>query len=100
MGVGEKIDALEEFHPERIAGRILGMGDVVSLVEKAAKQDHRPGRSPEAMAKPRWPRARLILKTCLDQLGQMKKLGGMSGLMGMMPGMGKLKKQMAGANHR
>jgi signal recognition particle subunit SRP54 len=95
VGVGEKMDALEEFHPERVAGRILGMGDVVSLVEKAAAEIDQ--EKAQAMAK-KMAKGAFDLEDLSDQLGQMKKLGGMSGLMGMMPGMGKLKKQMAGAN--
>ena len=95
VGVGEKMDALEEFHPERVAGRILGMGDVVSLVEKAAQEIDQ--EKAQAIAK-KMAKGAFDLEDLSEQLGQMKKLGGMSGLMGMMPGMGKLKKQMAGAN--
>jgi len=94
MGVGEKMDALEDFHPARIANRILGMGDIVSLVEKAAAsldQDQALAMA-EKMRK-----GRFDLADLRDQLRQMEKLGGLSGLMGMMPGIGKMKDQMANA---
>ena len=95
LGVGEKMDALEEFFPSRVADRILGMGDIVGLVEKAAQNV-----SAEDAAK----MAKKLRKGVFDledlrtQLLQMKKMGGMNGLMGMMPGMGQMKKAMAGAN--
>ncbi|WP_319531555.1 signal recognition particle protein [uncultured Cohaesibacter sp.] len=95
MGVGEKADALEEFHPERIAGRILGMGDIVSLVEKAAETID---AEKAALAAEKLRKGKFDLEDLKDQLGQMAKLGGMSGIMGLMPGVGKLKKQMAAAN--
>jgi signal recognition particle subunit SRP54 len=96
IGTGEKMDALEEFHPERIADRILGMGDIVSLVEKAAEtidaekaaEDGKPDA--EGQVRPERPgRA----------ARQMQKMGGMGGMMGMMPGMGKMKKQIDGGRH-
>ncbi len=95
VGVGEKMDALEEFHPERVAGRILGMGDVVSLVEKAAEtiDEEKAAQIARKMAK-----GAFDLNDLADQLAQMQKLGGMSGLLGMMPGIGKLKKQISAAN--
>lgn len=94
IGTGEKMDALEEFHPKRIADRILGMGDIVSLVEKAAENiDHEKAA---AMAK-KMQEGKFDLDDLADQLRQMKKMGGMGGLMGMMPGMGKMKDQMASA---
>ncbi|MBL4785704.1 MAG: signal recognition particle protein [Cohaesibacteraceae bacterium] len=95
LGVGEKADALEDFHPERIAGRILGMGDIVSLVEKAAEtiDAQEAAKAAEKLRK-----GIFDLDDLRSQLGQMAKIGGMSGLMAMMPGMGKMKKQMAGAN--
>ena len=95
MGVGEKADALEEFHPERVAGRILGMGDIVSLVEKAAETID---AEKAAAAAEKLRKGKFDLEDLKDQLGQMAKLGGLGGIMGMMPGIGKLKKQMAGAN--
>jgi signal recognition particle subunit SRP54 len=94
LGVGEKLDALEPFHPERIAGRILGMGDVVSLVEKAAE-------TIEAEEAERL--AAKIRKNAFDlddlrqQLRQMRKMGGLQGIMGMLPGVGQIKKQMSEA---
>jgi signal recognition particle subunit SRP54 len=94
IGVGEKWDALEEFHPERIANRILGMGDIVSLVEKAAEtiDAEKAQKIADKMKK-----GAFDLDDLSDQLKQMEKLGGMGGLMGMMPGMGKMKAQMADA---
>ena len=95
VGVGEKIDQLEEFHAERVAGRILGMGDIVSLVEKAAETMER--EAAERQAK-RMMKGRFDMNDLRGQLEQMMKLGGMSGVMGMLPGMGKLTKQLEGAN--
>jgi signal recognition particle subunit SRP54 len=94
IGVGEKVDALEDFHPSRIANRILGMGDIVSLVEKAAETIDRD--KAQAMAE-RMAQGRFTLDDLADQLRQMQKLGGLGGLMGMMPGVGKAKDQMAAA---
>ncbi len=94
IGVGEKMDALEEFHPRRIADRILGMGDIVSLVEKAA--ENIDAEKAAAMAK-KMQAGKFDLNDLADQLRQMQKMGGMGGLMGMMPGMGKMKDQMAAA---
>ncbi len=95
MGTGEKIDGIEDFHPERIAGRILGMGDVVSLVERAAQDiDHDKARKiAERMRK-----GAFDLDDLAEQLRQLQKLGGMGGVMNMLPGMGKIKKQMEGAD--
>src|SRR5262247_2208748 len=83
VGVGEKWDALEDFHPQRIAGRILGMGDVVSLVEKAAQTiDLEKAQSiAEKLRK-----GAFDLEDLADQLQQMTQMGGMTGLMGMLPG--------------
>ena len=91
IGTGEKIDQLEDFHPGRIADRILGMGDVVSLVEKAAETIDQ--EKAEAMAK-RMQKGEFDLNDLSEQLEQMKKLGGMGGIMGMLPGIGKMKKQI------
>ena len=93
MGTGEKLDGLEDFHPDRIAGRILGMGDVVSLVERAALDiDHDKAKKiAERMRK-----GAFDLNDLADQLRQIEKLGGMGGIMNMLPGMGKVKKQMEG----
>jgi signal recognition particle subunit SRP54 len=95
VGTGEQIDALEDFHPVRIADRILGMGDIVSLVEKAAAtiDAERAQRVAEKMRK-----GAFDLADLREQLTQMQKIGGMSGLLGMMPGMAKMKNQLAGAN--
>lgn len=94
IATGEKMDALEEFHPKRIADRILGMGDIVSLVEKAA--EHIDAERAAAMAK-KMQAGKFDLNDLAEQIGQMKKMGGMGGIMGMMPGMGKMKDQMAAA---
>ena len=91
VGLGEKMDALEEFHAERIAGRILGMGDIVSLVEKA--QETIEAEQAERMMK-RFQKGQFNMNDLKAQLEQMIKMGGMEGIMGMMPGMGKYKKQM------
>lgn len=95
IGTGEKTDALEDFHPDRIAGRILGMGDIVSLVEKAAAtiDAEKAARTAEKMRK-----GQFDLVDLRDQLNQMQSLGGLGGLMGMMPGVAKMKNQMAAAN--
>ena len=94
IGTGEKMDALEEFHPKRIADRILGMGDIVSLVEKAAETID--AEKAQVMAE-RMKAGKFDLNDLADQLGQMQKMGGMSGFMGMMPGVGKMKDQIAAA---
>jgi signal recognition particle subunit SRP54 len=94
IGVGEKMDALEEFHPKRIADRILGMGDIVSLVEKAAETID--AEKAAAMAK-KMQSGKFDLNDLAEQLRQMEKMGGMGGIMGLMPGMGKMKDQMAAA---
>jgi signal recognition particle subunit SRP54 len=94
IGTGEKTDALEDFHPSRIAGRILGMGDVVSLVEKAAANidAEKAARTAERMRK-----GQFDLSDMREQLLQMANMGGISGLMGMMPGIAKMKNQIANA---
>ncbi len=91
LGVGEKWTELEEFHPERIAGRILGMGDVVSLVERAAQtiDAEKATKIAQKMRK-----GGFDLEDLAEQLNQMERMGGMQGVMGMLPGMGKLKGQM------
>jgi signal recognition particle subunit SRP54 len=95
IATGEKMDALEDFHPSRIADRILGMGDIVSLVEKAAQNIS--AEDSARMAK-KLKKGSFDLEDLRGQLQQMKKMGGMGALMGMMPGMGQMKKAMAGAN--
>jgi signal recognition particle subunit SRP54 len=94
VGLGEKLDALEEFHPERIAGRILGMGDIVALVEKA--QETIEAQQAERMMK-RFQKGQFNMNDLRMQLEQMLKMGGMQSIMGMMPGMGKMSKQVADA---
>ncbi|HEV2532658.1 signal recognition particle protein [Phenylobacterium sp.] len=92
LGVSEKIDGLDAFDAHRVAGRILGQGDVVALVEKAAQDlDHAKA---EAMAK-RLAKGQFDLDMMSEQLAQMKRMGGMEGLMGMLPGVQKMKKQIA-----
>ncbi|WP_375451079.1 signal recognition particle protein [uncultured Devosia sp.] len=95
IGTGEKMDALEDFHPSRIADRILGMGDIVSLVERAA--EHVSAEDAQKMAK-KLKKGSFDLDDLRGQLLQMKKMGGMNGLMAMMPGIGQMKKAMANAN--
>lgn len=96
---GEKLDALEAFDPQRVAGRILGMGDVVSLVEKAAEtfEQEEADKLAAKMAK-----GQFDMNDLRSQLSQMKKMGGMGALMGMLPGMGKMAKQAeaAGVNDK
>jgi signal recognition particle subunit SRP54 len=95
LGTGEKLDGLEDFHPDRIAGRILGMGDVVSLVEQAAQNiDHEKARKiAERMRK-----GAFDMNDLADQLKQIEKLGGMGGVMKMLPGMGKIQKELEGVD--
>ena len=95
IGTGEKIDALEPFHPERIAGRILGMGDVVTLVERAAETADRD--EAERLAK-KFEKGNFDLDDLAAQLRQLRRMGGMSGMLGMLPGVGKIKKQLDAAN--
>jgi signal recognition particle subunit SRP54 len=95
LGVGEKMDAIEDFHPARLADRILGMGDIVSLVEKAAQNIDaaQAAKMAEKMRK-----GVFDLNDLSEQLAQIEKLGGMGGIMGMLPGVAKMKEQLAGAN--
>jgi len=91
LGMGEKLDALEPFHPERVAGRILDMGDVVSLVEKATESiDKAEAEKMAAKLK----KGSFDMNDLADQLRQMKKMGGLQGLMGMLPGVGKIKDKL------
>jgi signal recognition particle subunit SRP54 len=94
IGLGEKLDALDVFHPDRIAGRILGMGDVVSLVEKAAETVER--EDAEALAR-KVQKGEFDFDDMASQLKQLRKMGGLSGVMGLLPGVGKIKQQMADA---
>lgn len=95
VGTGEGVDALEDFHPERVAGRILGKGDIVSLVERASETIDK--EKAEAMAD-RMRKGAFDLDDLAEQLQQMKKIGGMSGVLGMIPGIGKMKKQLEAAD--
>ena len=92
IGLGEKVENFEPFHPERIAQRILGMGDIVSLVEKAAENIDK--EEMEDMAK-KIAKGKFDLEDFANQLKQMGKMGGVSGLLSMMPGVSKAQKLMA-----
>ena len=95
MGVGEKIDDLESFHPDRLANRILGMGDIVSLVEKASQDlDEEKIKLTEEKIK----KGSFTFDDYLMQLRQMKKMGGMEGVLSLLPGVGKVKEQMEKGN--
>jgi signal recognition particle subunit SRP54 len=94
VGVGEKPDALEEFDPERIAGRILGMGDIVALVEKAQLV---ADEEAQARMMKRFQKGLFNMNDLKGQLEQMQKMGGMEGMMGMLPGAGKMARQMGEA---
>jgi signal recognition particle subunit SRP54 len=95
LGVSEKIDGLDAFDARRVAGRILGQGDVVALVEKATQE--LDVANAEAMAR-KLAKGQFDLEMMSDQLAQMKRMGGMDGLMGFLPGVQKMKKQIAEAN--
>jgi signal recognition particle subunit SRP54 len=94
IGVGEKIDDIEMFHPDRIANQILGMGDIVSLVEKASQglDEEKLKRTEEQFKK-----GLFTLDDYLSQLRQMKKMGGMDGVLSLLPGVSKVKDQMKNA---
>ena len=94
MGQGEKLDALEEFHPERVAGRILGMGDIVGLVERASETVDQ--EDAERLAR-KMARGQFDLDDYAQQLRQITKMGSMEGILAMLPGVGKIKDQLAGA---
>ncbi|HEY4547167.1 MAG TPA: signal recognition particle protein [Pedomonas sp.] len=94
IGVGEKLDALEEFNPSRVAGRILGMGDVVSLVEKAAEAVE--ADEVEKLAK-KMAAGKFDMDDLRMQFNQMKRIGGLKGVMGLLPGLGKMQKQIDAA---
>jgi signal recognition particle subunit SRP54 len=94
VGLGEKLDALETFEADRIAGRILGMGDIVALVEKA--QETFEAEQAERMMR-RFQKGLFNMNDLRGQLDQMLKMGGMQGVMGMLPGMGKMAKAAEGA---
>ena len=92
VGTGEKLENLEDFHPERVAGRILGMGDVVSLVEKAAETIEVEEAEKIAL---KMQKGQFDFNDMLKQLQQVSKMGGLGGVLAMLPGVGKLQKQMA-----
>jgi signal recognition particle subunit SRP54 len=95
VGVGEKQDALEDFHPERVAGRILGMGDIVGLVEKASEtidQEEAEKLAAKMM------RGKFDLEDFAQQLKQIQKMGSLTGILGMLPGIGKIKQQLQSAD--
>jgi signal recognition particle subunit SRP54 len=94
LGMGEKLDALEPFHPSRVAARILDMGDVVSLVEKAAETIDK--EQAEKLAR-KMKKGEFDMDDLAEQLRQMKKMGGMQGMLSMLPGIGKVKDQLASA---
>ena len=94
LGTGEKTDEMEEFHADRIAGRILGQGDVVSLVERAIEKVDR--EEADKMAA-RMMKGKFDLEDLLSQLRQIQKLGSLGGIMGMIPGLSKFKNQIADA---
>jgi signal recognition particle subunit SRP54 len=91
IGVGEKFDAIDTFDAKRMAGRILGMGDIVSLVEKASEQmdAEQAARQAKKMAK-----GEFDMNDLADQFRQMRNMGGMGAILGMLPGMGKMKKMV------
>ena len=95
LGTGEKWDALEEFHPERIASRILGMGDIVSLVEKAAQTID--AEKAHTIAR-KMQKGDFDLEDLAEQIQQMQKIGGMSGVLALLPGINKIRSQIAEAN--
>ena len=95
LGAGEKLEALEPFHPDRIASRILGMGDVVSLVEKA--MDSFEADEAEKMAA-KMAKGKFDLDDMAAQFRQIKRMGDIKGILGMLPGIGAIKKQIEGAN--
>ena len=94
LGTGEDLDALEAFHPDRIASRILGMGDIVGLVEKATETVEQ--EEAERLAA-KMQAGAFDLDDMASQMRQLRKMGGMDGLMGMLPGVAKAKRQLAGA---
>ena len=95
IGVGENVNDLETFHPDRLANRILGMGDIVSLVEKASQDlDEEKIKAAEENLK----KGTFTFDDYLMQIRQMKKMGGMEAVLSLLPGVGKVKEQMQNAN--
>jgi signal recognition particle subunit SRP54 len=95
IGISEKLDGIDEFHPERVAGRILGMGDIVGLVEKASETIDRDEAEKLAM---KMARGKFDLEDYAAQLRQITRMGSLSGILGMLPGVGKIKAQLENAN--
>ena len=95
LGAGEKLDALEDFHPDRIASRILGMGDIVSLVERASETMDQAEAEKLAV---RMQKGQFSLEDYASQLKQIGKMGSLSGILGMLPGAAKARAQIEEAN--
>jgi signal recognition particle subunit SRP54 len=95
IGVSEKLEGLDDFYPERVAGRILGMGDIVGLVEKASETIEQEEAEKLAL---KLARGKFDLEDYAAQLRQITKMGSLSGILGMLPGVGKIKAQLEGAN--
>ncbi|MBK8159972.1 MAG: signal recognition particle protein [Rhodospirillaceae bacterium] len=93
LGTGEKLDQLEDFHADRVAGRILGMGDIVSLVEKAMEATEQAEAEKLAL---KMQKGQFDLNDLAQQMKQLQKMGGLGGIMGMLPGIGKMQKQLEG----
>ncbi len=95
IGIGEKLDALDDFHPERVAGRILGQGDIVGLVEKASETIDQEEAEKLAL---KMARGKFDIEDYAAQLRQITKMGSLSGILGMLPGVGKIKAQLEDAD--
>nr|WP_298683127.1 signal recognition particle protein [uncultured Dongia sp.] len=93
LGTGEKLDELEDFHADRVAGRILGMGDIVSLVEKAMEATEQAEAEKLAL---KMQKGQFDLNDLAQQMKQLQKMGGLGGVMSMLPGIGKMQKQLEG----
>jgi signal recognition particle subunit SRP54 len=93
LGTGEKLDAIEDFHADRVAGRILGMGDIVSLVEKAMEATEQEEAEKLAL---KMQKGQFDLNDLAQQMKQLQKMGGIGGILGMLPGIGKMQKQLEG----
>ncbi|WP_374655188.1 signal recognition particle protein [Dongia sp.] len=93
LGTGEKLDAIEDFHADRVAGRILGMGDIVSLVEKAMEATEQAEAEKLAL---KMQKGQFDLNDLAQQMKQLQKMGGLGGIIGMLPGVAKMQKQLEG----
>ncbi|MDY0872307.1 signal recognition particle protein [Dongia rigui] len=93
LGTGEKLDAIEDFHADRVAGRILGMGDIVSLVERAMEATEQEEAEKLAL---KMQKGQFDLNDLAQQMKQLQKMGGIGGIIGMLPGIGKMQKQLEG----